>query len=182
VLDQLYGAKVFSRLDLRSGYHQIRMSEESIKYTAFRTRYGHFEFTVMPFGLCKCNAPATFQRLINDVFRPFLDVFVCVYLDDILVYSKSVEAHKEHLRQVFDKLQEHKLYANLPKCEFAVASTGFLGHVVSDAGISCDPDKVKAIVEWPAPKTVPHVRSFLGFSNYFRRFYQKLCRACWSHV
>ena len=168
ILDQFHGAKIFSKLDLRSGYHQIRLSEESIPKTAFRTRYGLYEFTVLPFGLC--NAPATFQRMVNDIFKPYLDKFVNVFIDDIIIWSSSPSQHLEHLRKVFELLREHKLYAKLSKCSFALPTADFLGHIISADGISCDPAKVKAIVEWPAPKAVSHLRSFLGLANYYRRF------------
>ncbi len=168
LLDRLHGAKVFSKIDLRNGYYQIRVAEQDIHKTAFRTRYGHYEFTVMPFGLC--NAPATFQRLVNDIFAPHLDSFVIVYLDDILVYSKSPEEHEQHLNTVLSLLQRHQLYAKQSKCEFGVTQTEFLGHIVSADGISVDPVKVAAVKDWPVPSTVKHVRSFLGLANYYRRF------------
>lgn len=171
IFDQLHGTKVVSRLDLRSGYWQVRVAEDSIHKTAFKTRYGLYEYTVLPFGLC--NAPATFTRMMNDIFRPFLDQFVQVFIDDILVYSDSVESHLQHLRAVFEKLREHKLYAKLSKCSFAMPRTEFLGHVISEEGISCDPAKVKAVVEWPEPKAVSSLRSFLGLANYYRRFVNK---------
>ncbi|KAJ9519493.1 hypothetical protein QJQ45_000590 [Haematococcus lacustris] len=168
LLDRLHGAKVFSKLDLRQGYHQIRVAPEDIHKTAFRTRYGHFEFTVLPFGLC--NAPATFQRLMNDVLHDLLDDCVLVYLDDILIFSRTPQEHIAHLRRVFDLLRKHKLYAKLSKCEFGMDQTSFLGHIVSASGIACDPAKVAAVQSWPIPKTVHDVRSFLGLANYYRRF------------
>ncbi|KAJ9512208.1 hypothetical protein QJQ45_012759 [Haematococcus lacustris] len=158
LLDQLAGARVFSKIDLKSGYHQIRVAEADIHKTAFRTRYGHYEYTVMPFGLC--NAPATFQRLMNDIFRPHLDQFVLVYLDDILIYSRSEAEHLEHLRT---------LYANLSKCAFFLPSMDFLGHIISAAGIHPDPAKIRAMVEWPVPRNLNDLRSFLGSANYYRR-------------
>ena len=175
LLDRLHGASVFSKIDLRSGYHQIRIHTEDIPKTAFRTRYGLYEFTVLPFGLC--NAPATFQRLMNDVFRPHLDDFVLVYLDDVLIYSKTPEEHLRHLRQVFDLLRLHRLHGKLSKCEFGVHTITFLGHVLSADGIHPDPSKVSAIKDWPTPGSVADLRSFLGLSNYYRRFvkdYSKL--------
>ncbi|KAJ9516908.1 hypothetical protein QJQ45_027301 [Haematococcus lacustris] len=168
LLDRLHGATVFSKIDLRQGYHQIRIAPEDIPKTAFRTRYGHFEFTVLPFGLC--NAPATFQRLMNDIFRKELDDCVIVYLDDILIFSRNQQEHAQHLRRVLDLLQEHKLYAKLSKCEFALDKTEFLGHIISSAGIACDPAKVAAVETWPVPTTVHDVRSFLGLANFYRRF------------
>ncbi|KAJ9526673.1 hypothetical protein QJQ45_017555 [Haematococcus lacustris] len=168
LLDRLHGAKVFSKLDLRQGYHQIRVAPEDIHKTAFRTRYGHFEFTVLPFGLC--NAPATFQRLMNDVLHDLLDDCVLVYLDDILIFSRTPQEHLAHLRRVLDLLRKHKLYAKLSKCEFGMDQTSFLGHIVSASGIACDPAKVVAVESWPIPTTVHDVRSFLGLANYYRRF------------
>ncbi|KAJ9505134.1 hypothetical protein QJQ45_013443 [Haematococcus lacustris] len=167
LLDQLAGARVFSKIDLKSGYHQIRVAEADIHKTAFRTRYGHYEYTVMPFGLC--NAPATFQRLMNDIFRPHLDQFVLVYLDDILIYSRSEAEHQEHLRTVLGLLRQHQLYANLSKCAFFLPSMDFLGHIISAAGIHPDPAKIRAMVEWPVPRNLNDLRSFLGSANYYRR-------------
>jgi len=167
LLDRLAGAKVFTKMDLRSGYHQIKIAPEDIPKTAFRTRYGHYEFTVLPFGLC--NAPATFQRLMNDIFRKQLDKYVLVYLDDILVYSRTIEEHREHLRTVLQILRENKLYAKRSKCEFAVPSCEYVGHIISGEGIKPHPDKVKAILEWPTPTNPHEVKSFLGSAHYYRR-------------
>ena len=168
LLDQLHGARYFSKIDLRSGYHQIRVAEQDIPKTAFRTRYGHFEFTVLPFGLC--NAPATFQRLMNDVFRPYLDKFVIVYLDDILVFSKTAEEHQRHLRMVLELLRKHKLFAKPSKCELGKSEIEFLGHIVGSNGIRTDPSKVAAILDWPLPANRTDLRAFLGVANFCRRF------------
>ncbi|KAJ9516510.1 hypothetical protein QJQ45_011138 [Haematococcus lacustris] len=168
MLDRLHGATVFSKIDLRQGYHQIRIAPEDIPKTAFSTRYGHFEFTVLPFGLC--NAPATFQRLMNDIFRQELDDHVIVYLDDILIFSRTHEEHARHLDRVLSLLRQHKLYAKLSKCEFGRSQTEFLGHIITSTGIACDPSKLAAINSWPVPTTVHDVRSFLGLANYYRRF------------
>lgn len=168
LLDRLHGATVFSKIDLRSGYHQIRIQPEDIPKTAFRTRYGHFEFRVLPFGLT--NAPATFQTMMNSIFGPHLDSFVIVYLDDILVYSTSEEAHEEHLSTVLSILRKEKLYAKASKCEFFCSRTEFLGHIISADGIAPDPKKLDAIAAWPAPRNVTDVQSFLGLANYYRRF------------
>ena len=168
LFDRLHGATVFSKIDLRSGYHQVRISEKDIYKTAFRTRYGHFEFLVMPFGLT--NAPATFMRLMNTVFHPFLDEFVLVYLDDILIYSKNIADHALHLRVIFEKLREHRLFAKIEKCEFAKESVEFLGHVVSSEVLEIEKQKVRAIKDWPKPSSVKEIQSFLGLVNYYRRF------------
>jgi RNase H-like domain found in reverse transcriptase/Reverse transcriptase (RNA-dependent DNA polymerase)/Integrase zinc binding domain/Chromo (CHRromatin Organisation MOdifier) domain/Retroviral aspartyl protease len=168
LFDRLHGAKVFSRIDLRSGYHQIRIAEGDVPKTAFRTRYGHFEFLVMPFGLT--NAPATFMTAMNNIFRPYLDQFVVVFLDDILVYSKNDEEHLEHLRKVFDILKQHKFYVKDSKCEFFKNRVEFLGHIISEKGLEVDHRKVEAIQNWPVPQTLHDVRSFHGLANYYRRF------------
>ena len=168
LLDRLKGARVFSKLDLRQGYHQIRVAEGHEERTAFRTRYGQFEFLVLPFGLT--NAPATFMTLMNEVFQPALDRFVVVFMDDILVYSSSMEEHARHLRAVLDILRQHKLYAKMSKCEFCQHKVDFLGHVVTDKGVSVDPKKVAAVQEWPRPGSVHDVRSFLGMTNFYRVF------------
>ncbi|KAL0445949.1 UNVERIFIED_CONTAM: Transposon Ty3-I Gag-Pol polyprotein [Sesamum latifolium] len=168
LLDQLKGATVFSKIDLRSGYWQLRIEEGSISKTAFRTRYGHYEFVVMPFGLT--NAPAAFMSLMNKTLQPFLDQFVIVFIDDILIYSRSPEEHEQHLRTVLQILREKQLYAKFSKCEFWMEEIAFLGHVVSKEGVQPDPAKVRAILGWEPPKNVSEVRSFLGLAGYYRRF------------
>ena len=168
LFDQLQGAQVFSKIDLRSGYHQLKISKEDIPKTAFRTRYGHFEFLVMPFGLT--NAPAVFMVLMNKVFQPFLDKFIIVFIDDILVYSKSKSEHEEHLKTALQTLIENQLYVKLSKCEFWLDHVVFLGHVISSKGIEVDPRKIEAIWNWEVPKNVTEVRSFLGMTDYYRRF------------
>ncbi|KAF5785586.1 putative nucleotidyltransferase, Ribonuclease H [Helianthus annuus] len=168
LFDQLQGAKCFSKIDLRSGYHQLKIKDSDIPKSAFRTRYGHYEFLVMPFGLT--NAPVVFMDLMNRVFHEFLDKFVIVFIDDILVYSKSKEEHEYHLRTVLEILRQKKLYAKFSKCELWLDQVAFLGHVVSDEGISMDPAKVEAITKWPIPTSVTEVRSFLGLAGYYRRF------------
>lgn len=168
LMDQLRGATMFSKIDLRSGYHQIRVRKEDIPKTAFRTRYGHYEYLVMPFGVT--NAPAVFMDYMNRVFRPYLDQFIVVFIDDILIYSKSEEEHVEHLRIALQVLKDKQLYAKLAKCEFWLGEVQFLGHVISSEGISVDPAKVAAVLQWEQPKTVTEIRSFLGLAGYYRRF------------
>ncbi|GJQ93809.1 putative reverse transcriptase domain-containing protein [Tanacetum coccineum] len=168
LFDQLQGARYFSKIDLRSGYHQLRVHEDDIPKTAFRTRYGHFEFTVMPFGLT--NAPAIFMDLMNRVCKPYLDKFVIVFIDDILIYSKTKEDHEVHLRLMLELLTKEKLYAKFSKCEFWLQEVHFLGHVVNQSGIHVDPSKIEAVKNWKAPTTPSEVRSFLGLAGYYRRF------------
>jgi hypothetical protein len=168
LFDQLTGARVFSKIDLRSGYHQICIRPEDIPKTAFTTRYGLFEYLVMSFGLT--NAPAHFTYLMNSVFMPELDKFVVVFIDDILIYSKNEEEHARHFRIVLTRLREHQLYAKFSKCAFWLEEIQFLGHVLSATGIAVDPSKVKDILEWKPRTTVHQVRSFLGLAGYYRRF------------
>ncbi|GJP73424.1 hypothetical protein CLOP_g4139 [Closterium sp. NIES-67] len=168
LLDQLRGATVFSKLDLRSGYWQIRMADNSIHKTAFRTRYGSYEYLVMPFGLT--NAPATFQAEMNHILRPLLDECVVVYLDDILIYSRDMKQHVEHLRRVFEILRRERFYVKLSKSEFALEKVQFLGHLVSAQGVHVDPKKVEAVRTWKTPENVKELQQFLGFANYYNRF------------
>ena len=174
LFDQLQGASHFSKIDLRSGYHQLKIRREDIPKTAFRTRYGHYEFLVLPFGLT--NAPAAFMDLMNRVFKPYLDEFVVVFIDDILIYSKSHVEHGEHLRIVLQTLRTHQLYAKLSKCEFWLNSVSFLGHVISKEGVQVDPKKVEAVSNWPRPTNVTEIRSFLGMAGYYRRFVKDFSR------
>ena len=174
LLDQLHGATILTKLDLQSGYHQVRVSEADVPKTAFRTRYGHYEFKVLPFGLT--NAPATFMAFMNDVLRPFLDKFVVVFLDDILIYSKTPEDHAKHLRLVLQKLREHRLFAKQSKCEFFLPEVEFLGHVVGADGVKMDERKVAAVRDWPTPTCVRDVRSFLGLIGCYRPFIQDFSR------
>src|ERR1044072_7076582 len=168
LMDQLVGACVFSKINLRSGYHQIRVKSEDIQKTAFRTRYGHYEYSVMPFGVT--NAPGVFMEYMNRIFHLYLDKFVVVFIDDILIYSKNEEEHAEHLRVVLELLKEKKLYAKLSKCEFWLEEVSFLGHVISKNGIAVDPTKVEAVSQWETPKNASEIRSFLGLAGYYRKF------------
>ncbi len=213
LFDQLAQAKVFSKIDLRSGYHQLKVRTEDIPKTAFTSRYGLYEFTVMPFGLTNApayfvhlmtgyhqlkvrtedipktaftsryglyeftvmpfgltNAPAYFVHLMNKVFMKFMDKFVVVFIDDILVYSKTPEEHAEHLRIVLGELRKHQLYAKFSKCEFWLRQVGFLGHVLTQDGIAVDLEEVKAVLDWKSPASVTDIRSFLGMAGYYRRF------------
>ena len=168
LFDQLKGASIFSKIDLRSGYHQLRMKDADVYKTAFRTRYGHYEFLVMPFGLK--NATAAFMDLMNHVFRPYVDQFVVVFIDETLVYSKDQKILDTHLRVVLETLRKEQLYAKLSKCEFWFNEVSFLGHMVSKEGIRVDPKKIEVFVEWKPPRNVTKVRSFLGLAGYYRRF------------
>ena len=168
LFDQLQGSRVYSKIDLRSGYHQLKVRENDVSKTAFRMRYGHYEFLVMPFGLT--NALVAFMNLMNMVFSPYLDKFVIVFIDDILVYSSSLEEHAEHLRTVLHILRERQLYAKFSKFQFWLDKVAFLGHVISAKGISVDPQKIEAIVNWKPPTNVSKVRSFLGLAGYYRKF------------
>nr|GEY16711.1 putative reverse transcriptase domain-containing protein [Tanacetum cinerariifolium] len=174
LFDQLQGDMHFSKIDLRSGYHQLRVKEQDISKTAFCTRYGHYEFLVMPFDLT--NAPAVFMDLMNRVFHEFLDKFVIVSIDDILVFSKSKEEHEDHLYTVLQTLRQEKLYAKFSKCQFWLSSVAFLGHIVLAEGITMDPAKGEAITKWPRPTSVTEVRSFIGLAGYYRRFVEGFSR------
>ncbi|GKA23067.1 putative reverse transcriptase domain-containing protein [Tanacetum coccineum] len=168
LFDQLQGSSVYSKIDLRTGYHQLRIREEDIPTTAFRTRYGHYEFQVMLFGLT--NAPAVFMDLMNRVCKPYLDKFMIVFIDDILIYSKSKNEHKEHLKTILELLKKEKLYAKFSKCDFWLESVQFLGHVIDSKGVHVDPAKIEAIKNWATPTTPTEVRQFLGLAGYYRRF------------
>ncbi|GJR22264.1 putative reverse transcriptase domain-containing protein [Tanacetum coccineum] len=168
LFDQLQGSSIYSKIDLRSGYHQLRVREQDVPKTAFRTRYGHYEFQVMPFGLT--NAPAVFMDLMNRVCKPYLDKFVIVFIDDILIYSKDEREHEEHLKAILELLKKEKLYAKFSKCEFWIPKVQFLGHVIDSRGIHVDPAKIESIKDWASPKTPTEIRQFLGLAGYYRRF------------
>ncbi|GJW24641.1 putative reverse transcriptase domain-containing protein [Tanacetum coccineum] len=174
LFDQLQGACCFSKIDLHSGYHQLRVREEDIPKIAFKTRYGHFEFIVRPFGLT--NAPAIFMDLMNRVCKPYLDKFVIVFIDDILIYSKSEEEHEVYLKTILDLLKKEKLYAKFSKCEFWLKEVQFLGHVVNRDGIHVDPSKVESVKNWKIPESSTEIRSFLGLAGYYRRFIENFSK------
>lgn len=168
LFDQLGKAKYFTKLDLRSGYYQVRIAQGDEPKTTRVTRYGSYEFLVMPFGLT--NAPATFCTLMNKIFHPYLDKFVVVYLDDIVIYSNTLEEHIEHLRTTFKVLRGNQLYVKKEKCSFAKQEVLFLGHKIRDGKLLMDESKVRAIKDWEPPTKVSELRSFLGLVNYYRRF------------
>ncbi|GJU51934.1 reverse transcriptase domain-containing protein [Tanacetum coccineum] len=168
LFDQLQGSSVYSKIDLRSGYHQLRVREEDIPKTAFRTRYRHYEFQVMPFGLT--NAPAVFMDLMNRVCKPYLDKFIIVFIDDILIYSRNKEEHANHLRIILELLRKEKLYAKFSKCDFWIHIVQFLGHLIDNQGLHVDPAKIEAVKNWTSPTTPTEVRQFLGLAGYYRRF------------
>ncbi|XP_057517897.1 uncharacterized protein LOC130798821 [Amaranthus tricolor] len=168
MLDELTGTQWFSKIDLRSGYHQIRMKEGDEWKTAFKTKYGLYEWLVVPFGLT--GAPSTFMRLMNEILRPFLGKFVVVYLDDILIYSKELEEHFRHLRLVFKVLREQRLYEKLEKCHFLSQEISFLGFIINREGVKADPKKIEAIKDWPTPNSITQIRSFHGLASFYRRF------------
>jgi hypothetical protein len=159
------GAGVFLKIDLRSGYHQLKIWESDIPKTVFRTQYGLYEYTVMSFGLT--NAPTYFMYLMNKVFMEYLDKFVVVFIDDILIFSKTEEEHKKHLRLVLEKLRSNQLYSKFSKCEFWLTEVAFLGHVISARGVLVDPSKVRDVLNWMPPTNVMEIRSFLGLAGYY---------------
>jgi hypothetical protein len=168
LFDQLKNVRILSKIDIRSGYHQVSIKEEDINKTTFRKSYGHYEFTVVPFGLS--NALVVFMCLMNGVFREYLDKFVIFFLDDILVYSKIEEEHEKHLRMVLQVLRTHQLFAKLSKCSFFQNRIHYLGNIISKEGIAVDPEKIEAIKGWATPKNVTEFRSFMGLAGYYRRF------------
>ncbi|GKA42193.1 putative reverse transcriptase domain-containing protein [Tanacetum coccineum] len=161
-------SSVYSKIDLRSGYHQLRVRDEDIPKTAFRTRYGHYEFQVMPFGLT--NAPTIFVDLMNRVCKPYLDKFVILFIDDILIYSRNKEEHANHLRIILELLKKEKLYAKFSKCDFWIRIVQFLGHLIDNQGLHVDPAKIEAVKNWESPTTPTEIRQFLGLAGYYQRF------------
>ncbi|GJT69773.1 putative reverse transcriptase domain-containing protein [Tanacetum coccineum] len=168
LFDQLQGSSVYSKIELRSGYHQLRVKNEDIPKTSFRKRYGHYEFQVMPFGLT--NAPAVFMDLMNRVCKPYLDKFVIVFIDDILIYSRNKEEHANHLRIILELLKKEKLYAKFSKCDFWIRIVQFLGHLIDSQGLHVDPAKIEAVKNWTSPTTPTEIRQFLGLAGYYQRF------------
>ncbi|GJR30306.1 putative reverse transcriptase domain-containing protein [Tanacetum coccineum] len=168
LFDQLQGSSVYSKIDLRSGYHQLRVRDEDIPKTAFRTIYEHYEFQVMPFVLT--NAPAVFIDLMNRVCKPYLDKFVIVFIDDILIYSRNKEEHANHLRIILELLKKEKLYAKFSKCDFWIRIVQFLGHLIDSQGLHVDPAKIEAVKNWTSPTTPTEIRQFLGLAGYYQRF------------
>ncbi len=170
--ERLQGASIFTKLDLRNAYHLVRIREGDEWKTAFNTPRGHFEYLVMPFGLS--NSPAVFQALVNDVLRDMVDQFIYVYLDDILIFSSSLQEHVQHVRRVLQRLLENGLFVKAEKCAFHAQSVPFLGFIVSPEGVRMDPDRVKAVVNWPTPDSRKALLRFLGFANFYRRFIRNL--------
>nr|GEZ45663.1 reverse transcriptase domain-containing protein [Tanacetum cinerariifolium] len=166
--EDLPGSSIYSKIDLRSGYHQLRVREQYTLKTAFQTRYGHYEFQVMPFGLT--NTPAVFMDLMNQVCKPYLDKFIIVFIDNILIYSKDEKEHQEHLKAILELLKEEKLYAKFSKCEFWIPKVQFLGHVIDSRGVHVDPAKIDSIKDWASSKMPTEIRQFLGLASYYRRF------------
>jgi hypothetical protein len=176
IMDRIKGAMEFTRLDIRDAFNHLYIAEGDEAKTAFHTRYGHYEYLVMPFGLC--NAPTMFQAYINNILHDYLDEFCIAYMDDVLMYTKgSHEEHIEHVRKVLQCLQEHELYVKLEKYEFHVQKKNFLGFIISPEGVEMDPICIATIVDWPVPKSIHDVQVFLGFANFYRRFIEG-----YSHV
>lgn len=177
LFDQVKGATMLSKIDLRLDYHQSKIKEEDIAKIAFRTRYGHYEFVFLPFGLT--NSPKKFVCLMNIIFHQFLDKFVLIFIDDILIYSRSIEEHKEHLRIVLQILREHQLYAKYSKCDLFKDKIQYLGHVINKNRIAMDPEKVRTIMEWMVSKDVANITSFMGLTRYYRRFVEGFSRVAY---
>jgi hypothetical protein len=168
MLDELTGVKYFTKLDFKTCFHQVRMDHAEEYKTTFKTHHGHYQFKVMPFGLT--NTPATFQCIMNSILEPFLRKFVIVFMDDILIYSKSLQEHAHHIREVLHLLILHKFYVKLSKCDFSQEELEYLGHIISFEGVVTNPKKIKAMLDWPTPITVIELRGFLGLIGYYRKF------------
>lgn len=172
ILNELAGTKYFSKLDMRAGYHQVRMKESDEHKTTFKTHHGHYQFRVLPFGLT--NAPTTFQCTTNELLGPFLRKFVLVFLDDILIYSPTLELHIQHLRLVLEKFRQHHFFLKHSKYSFAQSQLEYLGHIISDQGVATDLAKIEAMLKWPIPTNVTELRGFLGLTAYYKKCYQTL--------
>jgi hypothetical protein len=174
MLDRVCGARIFTKLDLRNANHLIRIKEGDEYKTVFRTRYGQFEYRVMPIG--SKNAPATFQAYIDDCLRPYLDDFAVCYLDDILIYSTNEKEHEDHVQKVLERLRQFGLYCKAEKCQFGTSKIGFLGFIISSDGVGMESDRISTIEDWPTPKSIRDVQVLLGFTNFYRRFIRKYAK------
>ncbi|GKA70222.1 putative reverse transcriptase domain-containing protein [Tanacetum coccineum] len=180
LFDQLQRSSVYSKIDQRSGYHQLRVREEDIPKTALRTRYDHYEFQVMPFGLT--NAPAVFMDLMNRVCKPYMDKFVIVFIDDSLIYSKNKQEHEEHLKLILELLKKEELYAKFSRCEFWIPKVQLPDHVIDSQGIHVDPAKIESIKDWASPKTPTETHQFLGLAGYYQRFIEGFLKIAKSMI